>query len=269
MAQLAQERGIQVADFNTPMTEVLKTLNEESHDLAQKLIPDHVHPQQAGHWIMAESMLKAWNAPSLVTSVIIDAGPKPSVDAKNTDVIDFSRARGEITSKISWTQSDKALPLPFPPAEVDPVVGLVLKDSDILAALDQETLQVHNLSAGSYDLQIDGRKIGSFTAEQLTTGINLATMDTPMLEQARLVALDTEKANGLEATRFGIINASVTAEQSEAAKTLADEYTQEVERQHAGAQPHSHHYDLVLLNTPPRAQVVRHKETFYPSGWTH
>lgn len=254
VAQLAQERGTQLADFNTPLTTLLKTLNGQSPDFAQQVIPDRVHPQQGGHWIMAESLLKAWNAPSLVTSVVIDAGAKPSANAANTEVADLDRAKGKITSKINWVQSDKALPLPFSAPEVDPVFALVIKYSDIVAALDQEMLQVHSLSAGSYDLLIDGRKIGRFTAEQLETGINLATMETPMLQQARLVAFDTERVNGLESARFGIINGSATAEQSLAAKALADAYVQGVERQHADAQPFSHQYDLVLVNIPPQSR---------------
>ena len=69
---------------------------------------------------MAESLLKSWQAPSLVTSVAIDAGAKPTAEAANTAVTDLTRAKGKTTAKISWTQADKALPLPFPPSEVIP-----------------------------------------------------------------------------------------------------------------------------------------------------
>jgi hypothetical protein len=33
---------------------------------AAKILPDHVHPAAAGHLLMAEAPLKAWNAPALV-----------------------------------------------------------------------------------------------------------------------------------------------------------------------------------------------------------
>ncbi len=250
IAQLAQERGMQVADFNTPVTTVLKTINAESPALAQQLLPDRVHPQQGGHWIMAESLLKSWQAPALVSSVAIDASVKLSADSVNTDITELTRSKGKIPSKISWTQIDKALPLPFAPPELDPVLALVLKDSDIIAALDQETLTVHALTSGTYDLLIDGRKIGSFTADQLAKGINLATLETPMLEQARRVAFDTEKVNNLESARFGIINTSATAEQSATAQALAAAYLKGVDRQRADAQPVAHRYDLVLVGAP-------------------
>jgi hypothetical protein len=162
--------------------------------------------------------------------------PKPRIPA----VTDLTRAKGKITGKISWTQADKALPLPFPPSEIDPVLALVLKYSDVIAALDQETLKVSSLTAGSYDLLIDGRKIGSFTAAQLAGGINLSAMDTPMLEQALLVAFDTEKVNFLELQRFEIIRSSATPEQLATAQALADAYPIAVYRQHADAQPLTH-----------------------------
>jgi lysophospholipase L1-like esterase len=251
VAQLAEERHTQVADFNSPLVAVLKKINAESPQLAQQIIPDRVHPQQGGHWIMAESLLKSWQATSVVTSVTIDAGAMPAAQTSNTDVSDLVRPKGKIASRISWTQTDKALPLPFPPAELDPVLGLVLKYSDIITALDQETLQVHGLSNGIYDLLIDGRKIASINSDDLVSGINLATADTPMLEQARLVAWDTEKVNNLESARFGVINTSVTAEQSLTASALASAYKTGVERQHADAHPLVHHYELVLENPPP------------------
>jgi hypothetical protein len=143
-------------------------------------------------------------------------------------------------------QTDRALPPPFPPPELDPVLALVLKNSDLVAALDQETLQVLSLTAGSYDLLIDGRRIGNFSVDQLAKGINLATLETPMLEQARLVAFDTEKVNNLESARFSIINGSATDEQSATAQALAAAYLKAVDRQRADTRPLPHHYELLL-----------------------
>jgi lysophospholipase L1-like esterase len=252
--QLAGELGTQTADFNTPLTTVLRTIKTESPSLARQIIPDRVHPQQGGHWIMAESLLKSWKASPLVTSVAIHAGANLSFNAANTDVAGLMRSKGRLPSRISWEQADKALPLPLPPPEVDPVLALVAMHSDLIAALDQETLQVFDLPAGTYDLFIDGRKIGSFLAGQLAEGINLATMETPMLEQARLVAFDTEKVNDLESARFEIVSSSTTIDESSTAQALADAYLKGVERQRADAHPVPHHFDLQLTtpSTPGR-----------------
>ncbi len=72
-----------------------------------------------------------------------------------------------------------------------------------------------------------------------------------MIEQARLVALDTEKINGLESSRFAIINGVVTDEQLLTAKALAAAYLKGVDRQREDAQPLPHHYDLLLVSLGP------------------
>lgn len=253
VAQLAQETNAEVADFNGPVTTVLKAIHDDDPAMAEQVIPDRVHPQQGGHWLLAESLLKSWHAPALVSSVAIVASVRPGVTAANTEVTDLVCAKGKSISKISWTQADKALPLPLPPTELDPALNLVLKHSDIVEALDQEILRVRNLDSGSYELMIDGRRIGIFPADQLAKGINLATLETPMLEQARIVAFDTEKVNAIEGARFEVINSYTAAlpEQLPVAQSLAASYEKGVDRQRADAQPRDHHY--VLMQAIPSA----------------
>jgi len=189
----------------------------------------------------------------VVTSVAIDAGVKPSADAANTAVTRSHPRQGKKLPAKSVGRKRQSAALPFPPPEIDPVLALVLKNSDLVAALDQETLQVRSLTAGSYDLLIDGRKIGSFTADQLASGINLATMETPMLEQARLVAFDTEKVIfwNRSVSKSSVVPRLPSSLAT--AQALADAYPIAVGRQRADAQPLTHHYDLVLASPAPRA----------------
>lgn len=245
LAQLSREKNTAIADFNTPVTDFLKVLNQQDPNLAQQLIPGRVHPQQGGHWLMAESLLKTWHAPALVSGVAIDAtAKKPIATAQNASVTDLRKSK----DSLQWTETDQALPLPFPPAALDPVLGLTLKLSDLVTALDQETLQVRGLPAGNYELSIDGRKIQAFSNDQLNTGVNLATLDTPMLAQARLVGYDTERKNNLEAARFEIINKTLAAESSPTAAALAQAMPAAEARQQADAQPCPHHFELSRQN---------------------
>lgn len=242
LQQLSQERKTQVADFNTPVTAVLKTANEQAPNLAQQIIPDRVHPQQGGHWIMAESLLKTWHAPSLVSSVSIDAGSKtPAAEAKNARVTEMHRSKA---GALSWTALESALPLPLTPAVLDPALGLSVKYSDLLAALDQETLLVRGLATGNYTLTIDGRTIGTYTSDDLTSGVNLATADTPMLEQSLLVASDTQHVNAIESARFQIIYHSAEAENDQTAAALGNAMPAAVARQQSDAEPRPHHFEL-------------------------
>jgi lysophospholipase L1-like esterase len=241
LARLGKEKNLPVADFNVPVTSLLKALNQQNPILAPQVIPDRVHPAAGGHWLMAGALLKSWNAPAVVSSVTIAATSKSGAEAENAQVTDLRRVK----TRISWTQLDKALPLPFPPAEVDPALALVVKLSDLVATLDQEMVQVRGLPTGSYDLLIDSRKIGMFSSDELTAGVNLATLETPMLEQARLVAVDTGNKNHIEAARFTIISASVTAEASNTAAALAQALTTAEARQRMDAKPRPHLFEVV------------------------
>ncbi len=241
IGRLAKERNYQLTDFNAPVTAILKTLNQNAPNLAQQLLPDRVHPAEAGHWIMAATLLKHWNAPATVSSVTLAAVSKAGAEAQNSVVTDLRRAKGS----LSWTQLDSALPLPLPPAEVDPVLALTIKLSDITTTLNQQTLQIHGLTTGNYDLLIDQRKISMFSSDELSGGVNLATLETPMLEQSRLVSWDTEKKNNLEGARFKIISASSTAEASKTAAALAQAITVATARQRADAQPRPHQFQIV------------------------
>ncbi len=243
LADLSREKHTLLADLNGPVTAVLATMKQQSPDLAEQLVPDRVHPQQGGHWIMAESLLKSWHAPSLVSSVAIDvSGKAPSAEAKSAKVTELTRPKK--SSTLTWTALEEALPLPLPDAALDPVLALVVKDSDLVQALDQETLTVHGLAAGSYELKIDGISVGSFTADQLMSGVNLATLDTPMLMQSRLVAYDTEKVNSLEGARYDIVARSLAGETSKTATALGNAYPAAVARQRADAVPRPHHFEL-------------------------
>lgn len=252
IAQLSQERQTQVADFNTPVNALLTALAQQSPQLATQVIPDRIHPGTAGHWIMAEALLKAWKAPAVVSSVIINSGPKGGAEAQNAQVTDLHQAVDARHGKarITWTETDQALPLPFPPAELDPVFAIALKSSDLATALDRETLQAHGLPTGDYDLLIDDRKVATLNSEDLTAGVNLAIIETPMLEQARLVAYDTEKKNNIEAAWFNVINGSAVAETSATAVALAGSLPAAEERQRQDAQSRSHRFELVLEAAP-------------------
>ncbi|MGA2986676.1 MAG: SGNH/GDSL hydrolase family protein [Terriglobia bacterium] len=243
LRQLSQEKHTRLADFNAPMIRVLGLMNTQSPDLAQQLIPDRVHPQEAGHWLMAESLLKSWNAAALVSSISLDlSGKQPVAITSNASVADIHRTK----SSLRWTETEAALPLPFGAPELDPVLALTLKVSDIVTALDQELLQVRQLPSGSYDLLIDDEKIAMFSADQLSTGVNLATLETPMLKQSRLVDFETRERNEIESARFDLICDSLDEESSRTAAALAAAMPAAEARLRADARPQAHHFELAL-----------------------
>ena len=246
---LSKEKHTQLADFNGPVTEFLVVLNRQSPGFAQELIPDRVHPGEGGHWLMAESLLKSWKAPALVSSVSFEVSSKAATaNVNNATVGDVHRTK----TGLRWTETEQALPLPFPPAEVDPVVALVVKLSDIVDALDRETLQLRGLPDGTYDLLIDDRKVSEFSANQLGVGVNLATLDTPMQQQARLLASEVKERNLIEAARFDIVHTSKEAVSGKTAIDLADALSAAEARLRADAQPHPHRFEVNLKSSGMR-----------------
>ena len=213
--KLAAKYDLGYANFNRPLVKVLQQAKKINPQLAKQIIPQRVHPDANGQLVMAEALLKAWNAPAMVTAVDIHANTKLGVQSANTAVSALARTKGV----ISWTQMDQALPMPimdlhenwpqFPrilakvgapynevfsrslweaPAPnwkfTNPVTALVVKLCGFYHNLDSEMLRVQGLSAPRYTLKIDGHWVGVFSRQQLAAGVNLARYNTPMMAQA-------------------------------------------------------------------------------------
>lgn len=239
---IAQTRHLDLADLNNPVTAMLKKAAETDKDQAQRILPDRVHPAPAGHLIMAEALLRAWHATPLVSDVTIDV-PTGKITAKNAKV---EGVTGSL-STVGWTTTESALPLPIDPK--DKLMDLAVKSSDIIDALDQELLRVTGLMAGKWELMIDGISLGTFPSDVLAKGINLATLNTPMLRQSLDVHGLTIKHNNIHFTSWRTIQTGLATDASPYTKQNAmyalDKLDNElVAEQRAAAQPRAHRYSL-------------------------
>lgn len=239
VAQLAGEQHFFLADCNAPVVADLRRARALDADAARLILPDRVHPGPVGHWWMAEAILRAWHAPALVAAVSIDAAAAQVRQAENTSVTELRRT----PSGFTWTQADRALPLPFDTGNSE--LAWTLRASDIVAALDQEPLRVSRLPPGDYELTIDGRPVGSFSSAALAAGINLATLATPMVAQARGVGWAIGEHND---AREEHLRAAVRAANSPdlgAGLRLLDTLDQTAEQDALqAAQPRPHHFAL-------------------------
>jgi lysophospholipase L1-like esterase len=247
LAKLAEEKHVQLADLNLPVVDALTKAKAADAPLSIALIRDRVHPGDGIHWVMAGAVLNAWGVDPVVTSTTIDfATTKVSVSV-NTVVTKLARTKTDLT----WTQTDSALPLPLPPAETDPMAALTFQVSNFNALFNQQLLAVSGLAEGNYELQIDDHAIGRWSSVELAKGINLASLDTPMLAQSRLVALDTEQKNSLESVHFSLLADAKNGEQSDTLKRLGTALQQAVQRQRKDAQPVPHRYSLTRAEKKP------------------
>jgi lysophospholipase L1-like esterase len=232
-------------DFNAPVVDVLQNVQAAHPDLASRLIPDRVHPGEGVHWVMAAAILKTWHAPSLVSSVTVDAHDAKAADVQNASVTDVKHEKK--TDALLWTEIENALPLPLPLSATDPVSDAAIEAAGIETALDQETLTVTGLAAGSYALTIDDQPVVSFTADALSHGVNLARMATPMLRQSQILSWETLHRNELERQLFTL--EAGTHEHPESAPEPEQQAMQQaiassVAQQRKDAQPAMHHFAL-------------------------
>jgi hypothetical protein len=190
---------------------------------------------------MAEALLKSWNAPATVTAVEIDARAVSVTRSENTAVREL---RG--TGSLSWTQLDRSLPMPIDFS--DAAVKLAVQSSDVISALDNESLRVRNLAAGKYTLKVDGETVGTFTSAKLEEGINLAELTTPMSKQAAEVLLATYHHNEIHFARWRLVGFALekyTLKGKRAAMKALDRLEEEVvAAQRAAAKPRLHSYEL-------------------------
>ncbi len=237
-------------DLNAPVVDVLEKVNASHPELASRLIPDRVHPGEGVHWVMAASILKAWHAPTLVSSVTVDGHDAKAASVQNASVTDVKREKK--SSTLQWTEIENALPLPLPSSATDPVTDLALEAGGVEAALDQEMLKVTGLAAGEYALTIDDQPVANFTEDALQRGVNLARMATPMLRQSQTLAWETEHRNELERRLFTLL--AGTKDKPESAPepeqdAMRQAVAASIAQQQKDAQPATHRFALKLVKS--------------------
>ncbi len=242
VAELAKKENLSVADLNTSVVAALRKANAADATLAKRIVPDRVHPGPGGHLLMAEALLKSWNAPAVVTSVAIDAANRRVEKSQNTEVKDLRSEGGALL----WTQADSALPMPLDGK--DSALMLAVRSSDFMEAINSQPLKVTGLKAARYALRIDGEIAGTFTRQELAEGVNLASLATPMAAQAAAVHALTLKHNSIHFARWRQVQVpleGLTLKTVEPAMDALDRLDAElVVQQRAQAQPKPRAYCL-------------------------
>ncbi len=250
----SQQANLDLSDFNAPLVALVRKLQDQDSEDAQKIIPDRVHPSIAGHLIMAEALLKNWHARPTVTTVTLDAAA-----GKATDCL-FARIDNvKAGPPLSWTERDKALPLPFAQMVAgyhDTGLATAIKNSDVMEALNLELLRVVGLEKGSYELRVDGAAVGAWGSEDWAKGVNLGSLVTPMSAQAMAVYELTAKHVAVHWSRWRIvdvllkdIDSGAEFKEREAAIAALDALEAAlIDKQRERAQPATHLFEIVRCN---------------------
>ena len=182
--ELASKNNATLVDFHGPMTAF--NLEQQKKDPKYTIVePGRVHPGAPGHLMMAWLFLKAQGAPSVVSTITVDAATGRALERANAEVTAVAKKAGG----VSFTVLEKALPFPIHPKAKE-LLELLPIEKD----LNQEMLFVSGLATGRYELKIDGAAVGQYSAEALAKGINLAFNGaTPQYKQAQRVFWKNEE----------------------------------------------------------------------------
>jgi lysophospholipase L1-like esterase len=198
--QAAEDNHWGWVDFFHPMTAI--TLQQQKTDSAFTLTGnDRIHPGNSGHFVMAWLFLKAQGLDTLpVADISIDAARLHTDREANCRITNLTALTGG-NIRFDYLASS----LPFPVDTVPRLWGNPHRQSEAIglipfySSFNRETLSITKLAQGNYELTIDSRKIGSWTAAELNQGINLAKLtNTPEYDQAMSVLQLNEERMALE-----------------------------------------------------------------------
>lgn len=197
--EVAAKEGVAFVDQFTPFLGVIEE-GRKAGVLGAKgdprLTSDGTHPNWAGHFVMASSILKGLGATALVSDAEIDAAARMVKSARNCKIeLRASTAPDE----VKFTRNDDCLPWPVPRE-----AKFVLKVPGFIPLEDLSLyrLKVTGLQAARYELRIDEQVTGTFTKEALAEGINLTMQAGPITAQSCKLFETVMDKNTLFSTRW-------------------------------------------------------------------
>ncbi|MDB6153187.1 MAG: hypothetical protein JWL90_1640 [Chthoniobacteraceae bacterium] len=155
--ELAAKYGFAFHDVIHPMLEFQTA--QKAGDPAFSMIPDSVHPNPAGHLVMAHLMLEG-----------LGAEPMPALGK-----IDLATGSGEGLKLAGKSEEVITLEATSPknlPFWSDPNSANVMRASGF-EAFAGTGLTVRGLATGRYRVAIDGAPAGDYDADQLETGVSI------------------------------------------------------------------------------------------------
>lgn len=150
--------------------------------------PDAVHPNATGHWLMAQELLVAWNAPALAGALWVDA-QAGAVRAGEAQL----RQQDPAMLELIW----KA-PLPLPHDKEWDEAALQIAGTERL--LNRYELRITGLPAGAYRLRADGRPVAVYQAAELEAGVALGRQ--PQFPTVAAADEVLERLRALHARRY-------------------------------------------------------------------
>ncbi len=207
---LAKTRGAGTIDVQRTMRSVQRRVLAANAKQADKSkhtklhADDGLHLNDLGQMAMAFAILKGLDAPADVSSATVDSASGSILATQNCRVTDVRRT----TNGLSFTRLDERLPLNLAPLWM--LQGMFIPLSD---ELNRYLLTVKNLPSGRFEVLAGERPLGTWTAEALSRGINIASATAdpwqpggPWYAQAHTLKILTDMRDEVVFARRGMTN---------------------------------------------------------------
>lgn len=232
LCEFAAKEGVPCYNIHDPMLRMLNT--GKAADQGFVMMNDGVHPNPAGHVVMAYGLIKALGCAATASGLTIDA-----LSAKAT--CDRCKVGGlNVTEdQITFVRADEALPLHF-----DESAWNAVKYFPAVQEISAYKLAVMGLKPGKWNVIVEGAMVASFTSEELSTGVNLASAPGPWKKLASEINEITADQEGVYYTRWRQIQLAwvpeVASKEKQALLDKLDAHvaTREAERINKAAGPH-------------------------------
>ena len=191
LARLACKHRGHLIDLHAPLS-ALNADVQSSSPQATVIGPDRIHPEAAGHLLIACHFLLAQNIPTTVSDFSLDPATGKVTRALNGRISDFTRD----DHRLAFTCEEFAVPFP-----IDDAARAALDWFPIHEKLNRQLLTVSFSESddSTYRLVIDGETIADLPAGKLREGINLAPFThTPQSRQARALLELLEERRQIE-----------------------------------------------------------------------
>ena len=178
-------------ELSTQYTKDIRS-NTKNSELPVFTQSDGIHPikKSAGAYLLGALCAYEHTQNDCVSDVVIDAAAN-KITAKNADVTDLTVIGGTITYKYS----PKSLPLAAndPYNEIETTFKV-----NITEMINNETITIKNLDEGNYALKIDSADLGTYSAQDLAGGVNIAAnKNNPLQIISKEVFNKLDKMNDL------------------------------------------------------------------------
>ncbi len=242
---IAETENIPFYDANTSENSIVDGLREKGVTGEIITSNDRTHPTRTGDTILAYCILKSQGVDGIVAKTEIDAS-NSGVKTENANVSALSITAGG----GSFMYSPKSVPLAYN----DRYQSAEKFVPDFTDTLNNEIISVKNLDEGSYDVALDGNKIGTYSAAELSHGINIATLSQNP-NQAK--AMENYKLLADKSAQTAKLRAIALAESAGAAP---DDYSTEDRLEKFKARFAKHVYKGYILQYPdskPRENDIK------------